>query len=66
MQFLQKRPSSHVTELQALAEKQFSRANKLTDELARLRTKKQVSIKVVVGAISFIICIRILFFTINS
>ena len=43
MQHLQKRSSSQVSELQALAEEQFSRANKLSDEIARLRTKKQVS-----------------------
>ena len=45
MQHLQKRSSSQVTELQALAEEQFNRANKLTDELARLRSKKQVRLE---------------------
>ena len=44
MQHLQKRSSSQVTELQALAEEQFNRANKLSDELTRIKTKKQVSL----------------------
>ncbi|KAL4219131.1 hypothetical protein ACF0H5_021713 [Mactra antiquata] len=40
MQQMQKRSSSQVTELQAIAEDQFNRATKLTEELAKLRTKK--------------------------
>lgn len=37
---MQKRSSTQVTELQALAEEQFNRANKLTDELARVKSRK--------------------------
>ena len=43
MQHLQKRSTSQVAELQALAEEQFNRANKLSDEMTRLKSKKQVS-----------------------
>ncbi|XP_053381516.1 centriolin-like isoform X4 [Mercenaria mercenaria] len=41
IQQMQKRSSSQITELQALAEEQFNRANKLSDELTKLRAKKQ-------------------------
>ena len=37
---MQKRSGSQVTELQALAEDQFNRANKLADELNRIKVKK--------------------------
>ena len=37
---MQKRSSSQVTELQAIAEEQFNRATKLTDELARVKSRK--------------------------
>ena len=44
MQHLQKRSGSQVSELQALAEEQFNRANKLSDELMRIKSKKQVKL----------------------
>ena len=44
MQHLQKRSGSQVSELQALAEEQFNRANKLSDELMRIKSKKQVNL----------------------
>ncbi|XP_052229704.1 centriolin-like isoform X2 [Dreissena polymorpha] len=40
MQQMQKRSSSQAVELQTLAEEQFNRANKLSDELLRLKSRK--------------------------
>ena len=46
LQQMQKRSNAQVSELQALAEEQFSRANRLSDDLAKIKSKKVGVMKV--------------------